>query len=106
MAATKGQGRVITLFLVGITTACAGLASVGSGGGKLALIIGLALLVAGFVGGIKIKPLEGKTAEKGQSAAMRLVGLVFAIGGWVIAVVGVNMASATAPPRTTTPAPS
>lgn len=96
MAATKGQGRTLTLFLAGITTACAGGAYIGSGIGKLALIVGLAMLVACIASGIKIKPLEGKTAEKGQSAVMRLLGLAFALGGWVIAVVGVNVASANA----------
>jgi hypothetical protein len=96
MAANKGQGRTFVFFLAGITTTCAGGAYFGSGVGKLALIVGLAMLLASFVGGIKLKPLEGKTAEKGQSAVKRLLGLAFALGGWIIAVVGVNVASANA----------
>jgi len=95
MAATKGQGRTFTLFMAGISVACAGVASFGSGGGKLALVVGLAMLVASFVGGIKQKPLEGVTAEKKQPVGLKLLGLAFALGGWVIVFVGINVVSAT-----------
>jgi hypothetical protein len=95
MAAGKGQGRTLTVFLVGLTTACAGLAFIGSGGGKLALIIGLMLVIASFTGAKKLKPLEGKAAERPQPTGLRLLGLALAVGGWLIVIGGINLVSAT-----------
>jgi hypothetical protein len=95
MAATKSQGKTLVLFMGGITAACAGGLNFGSGGGKLALIVGLIMLVASFASSIKIKPLEGATAEKKQPVGLKLAGLALALGGWAIMFVGVNVASAT-----------
>ena len=40
MAATKSQGREFTLFMVGLTAVCAGIAFFRSGAGKVALVAG------------------------------------------------------------------
>jgi len=95
MAATKSQGRTLVLFMGGITAACAGGAFFGSGAGKAALIVGLSMLVASFAGGFKQKALEGPTAEKKQPLGLKLLGLALSLGGWLIMLVGVNVASAT-----------
>jgi len=95
MAATKSQGKTLVLFMGGITAACAGGLNFGSGGGKLALIVGLVMLVAAFATSIKLKPLEGPTAEKKQPLGLKLAGLALALGGWVIMFVGINVATAT-----------
>jgi hypothetical protein len=93
MAATKGQGKAFSVFLAGITIACAGLAYIGSGSGKLALIVGLVMLAASFIVTLKLKPQEGVTAEHAQSAILKLAGIVLCAGGWILAVVGLNVAS-------------
>jgi hypothetical protein len=95
MAATKSQGRTLVLFMGGLTAACAGGAYFGSGVGKLALLVGLAMLVGAFASGIKLKALEGPTAEKKQPLGLKLVGLALALGGFLITFVGINVASAT-----------
>jgi hypothetical protein len=95
MAATKAQGKTFSVFLVGLTTACAGLAYFDKGGGKLALIIGLALLAAGFASTLKIKPQEGKVAVKPQPTGLKLLGIALCAGGWLIVVAGINIMSAT-----------
>ena len=40
MAATKSQGKDFTLFMVGLTAVCAGIAFFSSGAGKVALVVG------------------------------------------------------------------
>ena len=91
MAASKSQGRALALFLVGITTACAGVAYFSSGSGKLAFFVGLAVLLASFALCIKIKPEEGKVALKGQPAVLKLVGVGVVLLGWVTVLYGLHL---------------
>lgn len=39
----------------------------------------------------KLKPLEGKTALGSQPAAMKLIGVVLALGGWVVVLFGLHL---------------
>lgn len=91
MAATKSQGRALTLFLVGITTACAGVAYFSSGSGKLAFFVGLVVLLVSLALCIKLKPEEGKVASKGQPAMLRLVGVGVVLLGWVTVLYGLHL---------------
>ena len=69
MAATTSQGKNFTLFMVGLTAVCAGIAFSDSGVAKVVLIVGALILAISLWGLFKIKPLEGKTGER--SAARR-----------------------------------
>ncbi len=92
MAASKAQGRSFTVFLVGLTLACAGLATWSGGSGKLLLIVGVAGLVASLVMSRRIKPLEGKVAQRPGGEAAKLGGLqvVASTGGRIaLALVGI-----------------
>jgi hypothetical protein len=93
MAAPKSQGRSFTLVIVGITAAAIGVASFSSGVGKLALIGGLVVLAASFGYFLKIKPEEGKVADKGQPAVIRVAGVLAAFLGWVIVLFGLNLSA-------------
>lgn len=96
MAANKQQGKGFGLFLVGITTACAGGYGLSTGIGKVALVIGLVLLIVSFVSFLKIKPLEGKTAEGAQPPVMKAVGVLVTVGGWALSLLGLHLASGVA----------
>jgi hypothetical protein len=91
MAATTSQGRTFTIFITGLTVAAAGLAFVGSGGGKLAL--GLGLIIIAFSGArfLKIKPLEGITASGAQPAVMKIGGVGIVLLGWLIVLFGLHL---------------
>jgi hypothetical protein len=91
MAANKQQGQSFGLFLVGLTTLCAGF--LGGGIGKLALIAGVVLLALSFIQMLRIKPLEGKVANGVQPSAMKLVGVAVALLGWGIVLCGMHIAS-------------
>ena len=93
MAATKSQGRAFGIFMVGITTACAGIANFSSGGGKLALAIGLVVLLISLGSFIKIKPEEGKVPSALQPFALKLAGVVCAAGGWLVVLYGIHLTS-------------
>src|SRR5258708_35879793 len=84
MAASKAQGRSFTVFLVGLTLACAGLATWSGGSGKLLLIVGVAGLVASLVMSRRIKPLEGKVAQRPGGEAAKLGGAFSTLLGWPI----------------------
>jgi hypothetical protein len=75
MAATTSQGRAFTVFMAGLTVAAAGLAFVGSAGGKVALVVGLIIVAFACASFMKIKPLEGVTAVGAQPAVMKLAGV-------------------------------
>ena len=64
MAANKSQGSYLGVFLLALTVLSAGIAYFETGFGKLTLAIGAAGLVASMLGFLKIKPLEGRTAQK------------------------------------------
>ena len=55
MAATKQQGGAFTIFLVGLTVACAGVALTG-GMGKLVLLVGIVLLAVSFWTFFRLNP--------------------------------------------------
>ncbi len=91
MAATKSQGRDFTLFMVGLTAICAGIAFSDSGTGKLALVVGAIALIASLWGFFKIKPLEGKTGAGPQPAVMKLIGVAVVLAGWLFVLFGLHM---------------
>ncbi len=91
MAATTSQGKSFTIFMVGATTAAAGLAYSSSGGGIAALVLGLILIGISFVGFIKIKPMEGRTGETEQPLALRVTGIISVLLGWCIVLVGIHL---------------
>lgn len=95
MAANTGQGRGFTTFLVGFTTLCAGIAYISTGIGKLALAAGAVIFVASLFGFLKIKPLEGKPAQKDTSTVMKLVGALLAALGWGITLFGLHVVDGT-----------
>lgn len=95
MAANTGQGRNFTVFLVGLTVACAGLAFLSAGYGKPLFVVGLVIVVAGLFGFLKLKALEGKTAQGPSSTAMKLVGAFLSCAGWVVTLYGLRLVSGT-----------
>ena len=101
MAATKSQGSAFTLFMAGLTAACAGIAYFSEGSGKLSLILGLIAFLYSLWSFIKIKPLEGKVAAKLQPAALQLAGIVVALLGWVVVLFGIHLSSSVSGRMTT-----
>ena len=91
MAANKTQGQQLTIFMVGITSACAGIAYLSSGMGKVALIIGVVLLALAFWKFYSIKSLEGKIALESQPPLQKLMGLVVNIAGWLVVLLGIHL---------------
>jgi hypothetical protein len=91
MAATKSQGKAFALFMVGATTAAAGIAYISSGSGIAALIVGLIVVAVSFGFFISIKPQEGKVPDGAQPIALKLAGLVASLGGWLIVLIGMHM---------------
>ena len=90
MAANTSQGRSFGLFLVALTAVCAGFAYSSSGIGKLVGALGAVGLVASLLGFLKIKPGEGKTAQRLGGDGLKGVGALFACLGWVIVLVGIQ----------------
>ncbi len=91
MAANTGQGRSFTTFLVGLTVACAGIAYLSTGMGKLVAVVGGVILLASLLGFLKIKPLEGKPAQKAGPTTMKLVGAFVAAFGWALTLFGMHV---------------
>ncbi len=91
MAATKSQGKAFSLFMVGLTTACAGIAYLSSGSGIAALIVGLIVVAVSFGLFLSMKSAEGEVPVNVQPIAMKLAGIVAALGGWLIVLVGMHM---------------
>lgn len=94
MAATTSQGKTFTLFMVGATTAAAGLAYITTGLGTAAFIVGLFVVAASFVGFIRIKPFEGKSGESVQPIVLKLAGVASILLGWFIVLIGIHLAAA------------
>src|SRR5271154_559738 len=90
MAANRSQGSYYSLFLVASTVLCAGI-YLGSGMGKLLLLVGALGLIGSLSGMLKIKSLEGKTAVKPGPEAMKLMGAVVALLGWGISLFGMHL---------------
>jgi len=95
MAASTGQGRGFTTFLIGFTAICAGIAYMSTGIGKLVLAAGAVIFVASLFGFLKIKPLEGKPAQKPGATGMKLGGALIAAFGWVITLFGLHLVDGT-----------
>ena len=95
MAASTGQGRSFATFLVGLTVACTGIAYFSSGMGKLALLLGAAMVAASLLGFLKLKPLEGKPAQIGGAGGMKLLGAFIACFGWVLSLFGLHLVTGT-----------
>jgi len=91
MAANTGQGRNFAVFLVGLTVACVGVASFSSGRGKLLLLVGAVILIASLVGFLKLRPLEGKPAQRLSSTGAKLAGAFVAAFGWVLTLFGMHL---------------
>jgi len=91
MAANTGQGRSFAVFLIGLTVACAGVAELSSGLGKLLLLVGLVILAGSVFGFLKLKPREGKPAQKASPTVMKLVGAFVAALGWVLTLFGMHL---------------
>jgi len=91
MAATTSQGKAFTLFMTGLTAATAGIAFFSSAGGKGIFFLGLVVLAVSMGMFFKIKPLEGKVALGSQPAVMKLIGVVLALGGWVVVLFGLHL---------------
>ncbi len=91
MAANSKQGQSFGVFLVGLTLACAGLAGLASGLGKVAIIAGVVLLAASAWQFIQLKPLEGKIALGAQVSSMKAVGVLVTVLGWAVALFGLHL---------------
>lgn len=91
MAANKGQGRSFALFLVGLTTAGAGLGVLSGGMGMVVMLIGIVLLAVSLWNGFQLKPLEGKIALGAQPAMAKLAGVVVVLAGWGIVLFGLHL---------------
>lgn len=86
MAATKSQGKSFAGFLVGITVTAAGAAGFATGIGKLALAVGVIVLICTVAKAIKIKPEEGNVPRIKQAVVLQLGGVVLAVAGWLVPV--------------------
>jgi galactokinase len=91
MAANKQQGQWFGVFMIGLTVACSGLAWISGGLGKAALALGLILLAASAVKFMALKKLEGRIALNAQPAAMKMVGVVVTLVGWLIVLFGLHI---------------
>jgi hypothetical protein len=91
MAATKSQGKDLTLFMAGLTAVCAGIAFFSSGAGKVALLLGAVAVVVALWGFFKIKPLEGKTGIGPQPAVMKLIGVAVVLAGWLFVLLALHL---------------
>jgi len=91
MAANKQQGSYLAVFWTAITVLCAGLAYFAEGFGKLVLLFGLAGVVISLIGFLKIKPIEGKTANSVTILSLKLLGIAVALGGWFVTIAGLHI---------------
>jgi hypothetical protein len=91
MAATTSQGKTFTLFMVGMTAACAGIAYLSTASGKVALFIGLVGLGISMAGFLKIRPLEGKTGATPQPIVLKLAGIASILVGWYVVLIGIHL---------------
>ena len=95
MAATTGQGRSFASFIVGLTGLCAGIAYFSTGLGKFITVAGALVLVMSLFAFLKIKPLEGKTAQKPVAGAMKALGAFVSAFGWFLILVGLHVVTGT-----------
>jgi len=95
MAATTGQGRSFTTFIVGLTGLCAGIAYLSTGLGKFIAIAGALVVVMSLLAFLKIKPLEGKPAQRAGAGGMKLMGAFVSALGWVLILAGLHVVTGT-----------
>jgi hypothetical protein len=95
MAATTGQGRGFTMFLIGFTVACVGISEISTGLGKFLLAVGLVIFVGSLFGFLKLKPLEGKPAQNASPTGMKALGALLAAAGWLITLFGMRIVATT-----------
>jgi hypothetical protein len=91
MAANTGQGRGFTTFLVGFTVLCVGIAYLSSGFGKFLIAVGTVIFVASLFSFLKLKPLEGKPAQKSSPAVMKATGAGLSLFGWILTLFGMHL---------------
>jgi hypothetical protein len=91
MAANKPQGSYFGVFLTGAALLSAGIGWFGSAFGKLLLVAGIVVLLVSMGGFLKIKPLEGDTPLTESPGAMKLVGALVALAGWVVTIGGMHV---------------
>lgn len=91
MAATTSQGKSFTLFMVGLTSACAGIAYSTTSVGKVALVVGLIVFAISLFQFFKIKPLEGKTGAGPQPGVLKLAGVLVVLFGWLVVLFGLHL---------------
>jgi len=91
MAANTGQGRGFVTFLVGFTVTCAGLYL----SNKLLLGVGLIVVLVSLFQFLKLKTLEGKTAQGPSPIVMKLLGAFLAALGWGITLFGMHLTGGT-----------
>jgi heme/copper-type cytochrome/quinol oxidase subunit 4 len=102
MAATKAQGTTFTLFMGGLTAACAGIASFSTGTGKAALGLGIICVAVSFAYFLKLKPLEGGVSLGAQPAVAKIAGVTLALAGWLVVLVGLHLTASVSGRMTTT----
>ena len=95
MAATSGQGRSFTTFLVGLTVACAGIAYFSSGMGKFALVVGVVIFGLSLLQFLKLKPLEGAPAQTAGAGGIKALGAFIACFGWLLILGGLHAVTGT-----------
>jgi hypothetical protein len=93
MAASKSQGSNFTLFLIGATVLCGGIAYAAGATGKLLLLLGAGILLVSAVGFARIKHLEGETPVLPSPEVMKWVGAGVALLGWVVTIGGLRIVS-------------
>ena len=91
MAASTGQGRSFTGFLVGFTILCYGIGYFSTGLGKISLVVGGIILLGSMAGFMKLKPLEGRIAQGPSSTGMKLAGAFASCLGWIITLFGIHL---------------
>jgi hypothetical protein len=96
MAATTGQGRSFTTFIVGLTGLCAGIAYFSTGLGKFISVAGALVVAMSLIGFLKLKPLEGQPAQKAGAGGMKLIGAFVSAFGWVLILAGLHVVTGTA----------
>jgi hypothetical protein len=95
MAATTGQGRSFTTFIVGLTALCGGIAYFSTGVGKFTSVAGALILVMSLLSFLKLKPLEGKPAQNAGAGRMKLLGAFVSAFGWLLILSGLHVVTGT-----------
>ena len=91
MAANTGQGRGFATFLVGFTVLCVGIAYLSTGFGKFLIAVGAVIFAASLFSFLKLKPLEGKPAQRATPAVMKATGAGLSLLGWILTLFGMHL---------------